>query len=351
MAVFAEGPSPAGKSGCPIGIAVSGALVLFGFVLGLGGCHDKPSGSTTPSDAGSATISSLTPEQAARVLAKVGDRAITLGEFASAIEHMDQFHRLRYQSVERRKELLEEMINVELLAAEARAKGYDKDPLTEQEIRAILREGMLAEVRKNAPNPNEIPDQEVKAYFDSHSGDFRDPVRRRLSLIVLRDEAAAKEALEAAKKVASDAQWGELVRQKSADPQARAGNVPVDLIGDYGFVSPPSDARGDNTRVPDAVRKAAFQVAKPKEVFPEVVEADGKYYVVRVAGETAARNRTYAEAERTIRVKLAQEKLRAKEDAFLDALRAKYPVKIDDAALARVKVELEDAGVDASKSR
>ena len=34
-------------------------------------------------------------------------------------------------------------------------------------------------------------------------------------------------------------------------------------------------------------------------------------------------------------MKLAQDKIRAREDAMLDDLRKQFPVKIDDAALAR----------------
>src|SRR4051812_22176008 len=64
-------------------------------------------------DGGHAESTSLTPEQAKQVLARVGDDTITLGDYAAALEHMDQFDRLRYQSPERRKELLDEMITVQ----------------------------------------------------------------------------------------------------------------------------------------------------------------------------------------------------------------------------------------------
>src|SRR5271165_3241911 len=85
------------------------------------GCGEAPE---APDAGDHAQTPSLTPEQAAKVLAKVGDSTITLGDYVAALEHMDQFDRLRYQSPERRKELLNEMINVKLLAGEARDKGY-----------------------------------------------------------------------------------------------------------------------------------------------------------------------------------------------------------------------------------
>jgi peptidyl-prolyl cis-trans isomerase C len=81
------------------------------------GCEKKPSGGTQASaSAIAAPPAGLTPELAARVLAKVGNHEITLGEYAATLERMDQFQRLRYQSPERRKQLLDELVDLELLA-------------------------------------------------------------------------------------------------------------------------------------------------------------------------------------------------------------------------------------------
>src|SRR5580765_1821632 len=101
------------------------ALTIAVACLALAGCKSCGDHSATEDAGEHAQTSSLTPEQAAKVLAKVGDSTITLGDYVAALEHMDQFDRLRYQSPERRKELLDEMIEVELLAREAENKGYD----------------------------------------------------------------------------------------------------------------------------------------------------------------------------------------------------------------------------------
>ena len=304
------------------------------FLLGCKGCQND----TVAPDAGDhAQTSSLTPEQAAKVLAKVGDDVITLGDYVAALEHMDQFDRLRYQSPERRKELLEELIEVELLAQEATAKGYDKDVVAQQELRAVLRDAMLREARAGAPQPSDIPEADVHAYYDAHKTDFVDPERRRVSLIVTKDETSAKAALDQARD-SSAARWGELVRKLSDDAQAKA-NVPVDLAGDFGIVSPPGDVRGENARVPGEVRTAVFEVAKVGDVLGRVVRAGDKYYVVRFTQQLVGHERTYAEAERAIRVRLAQERAKGKEDETYQALRKQFPVKIDDGVLATVHVD------------
>jgi DNA-directed RNA polymerase subunit F len=300
----------------------------------LSGCKGCSGGGAT--DAGTSPTTLLTNEQAAQVLAKVGDRDLTLGEFTAALEHMDQFDRLRYQSVERRKELLDEMINVELLADEATAKGYDKEPLAQQELRAILRDAMLAEARKGAPAPADIPTSEVRAWFDAHIADYKDPERRRVSAIAVGSASAANELLGRAKKT-SAAEWGELVKAKSIDPQARS-NVPVDLAGDLGIVSPPSDPRGDNPRVPSPVRAAVFTIPEVGDVAPSPVQAGDKFYLVRLTQKIAAHERTFEEAERSIRVKLAQDKVREREDALVAELKKTIKVEVDEAALKTVKV-------------
>ncbi len=323
-------------------------LALLASPLGAcGGCNEKAL-ATDPEAGAHRSSSSLTPEQSAKVLAKVGDHVITLGDYAAALEHMDNFDRLRYQSPERRKELLTEMINVELLAREAVMKGYDKDPAAQQEIRALLRDAMLKQSRKGALSPSDIPEPEVHAFFEAHKADYRDPERRRASVIVVATEAGAKDVLEQAKKAATAAQWGELVRSKSVDAQAKA-NVPVDLAGDVGMVSPPGDSRGENLRVPDEVRAALFEIPKVNDVLGRVVPAEKRFYIVRLTQKTEARERAFQEAERAIRVKLAQDKVKVKEDDLLAQLRAKYPVQIDEKVLATVKVDLAtlpDAGRD-----
>jgi hypothetical protein len=261
-----------------------------------------------------------------------------VGSYAAALEHMDSFDRMRYQSPERRKELLAEMIDVMLLADEARARGYDKDPMTQQEVREVLRDAMLARAREGLPGPNEIADEEVRAYYEAHAPDFKDPERRRVSAVVLGSEAAARALLDTAAH-ATPVQWGELVRTRSIDPQGRASGAPPDLAGDLGFVAPPGAPHGDNPRVPPEVRVAVFEVGSVGEVLPRPVKAGGKVYLVRLASKTDPHERSLQEAERMIRVKLAQEKAHAAESRLLDELRGQFPVRIDEDALKQVKVE------------
>jgi hypothetical protein len=307
------------------------ALVCLPFA----GCNESAL-QTAPE--GGAPVAGLSAEQASRVLAKAGDKVITVGDFAQSLDRMDAFDRLRYQTKERRRELLNEMIDVELLAIEARKRGLDKQLDMELVIRQILRDAMFARTRQDLPTSAEIPPAEVRAYYEANVDKFRQPERRRVAAIVMEDKKEAEKALKAALGVKTAIEWGELVQRYSlAAPKTRQPNSPVDLAGDLGIVGPLDDPRGKHSKVPEPVREAVFKIGIG-EVFGSLVEADGKQYIVRLSGLTEAHQRTPAEADRSIRVSLLQQKMQEREKALDAELRKKYPVEIDDRALSTIKL-------------
>jgi parvulin-like peptidyl-prolyl isomerase len=279
----------------------------------------------------------LTAELARTVLVKVGEREITLGEYAATLERMDPLERLRYQTADRRKQLLNEIIQVELLAQEAQRRGLDKQPETEEAVRQILRDEVLRRVRQAAPNPSEIPEGDVHAYYDAHHADFNEPERRRVAHIVVATDARAQAALAKAKQ-ASPSEWGKLVQDVSLDKPAKgSGPQPDELAGDLGIVGPVGHPRGDNPKVPEALRAAVFQIDKVGGVLDHVVADGGKFHIVRMTGRTEARDRSFQDAERTIRVAIVQERIRQRENELEQELRQRYPVSVDENALASVR--------------
>ncbi|HVY46864.1 MAG TPA: peptidyl-prolyl cis-trans isomerase [Minicystis sp.] len=319
-------PAPSSKIAAAVALAAAALLA---------GCND---GALKPAPDGGTPIRGLTAEQAGRVVAKVGDRAITVAEFAKALDRMDQNDRLRYQSKERRRELLSEMVDVELLAQEARRRGLDKEPETQEQVRQILRDAVLAEARKGVPSPAEITADEVKAYYDAHHDKFVEPERRRVAAIVMSDKKKAEEVLKQALKVKSQTEWGELFGKNSLTAPKKKNATPVELVGDLGIVGPPDDARGSNPNVPEPVRAAAFQIADKGQVLDHLVEADGRYFIVRLNGKTPGHTRSLAEADRSIRVLLLTDRIAAKEKALEDELKKKIPVEIDEKALAGITI-------------
>lgn len=298
------------------------------------GCNEK---AVKKQPDAAAVAGGLTPEQAAKPVAKLGDKVITLGEFAQALADMPEYERLRYQGIERRKELLRAMIDMQLLADEAKKQGLDQDPIVAEELRQILVSWMRGKLLEGLPAPSEIPEPELRAYYDAHVDEYREPERRRVSHIVVKDEATAKKVHEEAK-AATATQWGALVGKYSDDKPA--GTEAPEMMGDLGFVTAPTDKHAPaNPKVTAEIRAAAFAVKDVGAVAEPVKDANG-WHVIRLVTKNEARDQSFADVERALRVRVLQEKRAAKEKALVEEMRKELKVEIDEATLAAIASEL-----------
>jgi hypothetical protein len=307
---------------------------------GCQGCGDGSPGDAV-ADAGPAGLS---PQAAAQVLARVGERTIRLGDYATALERMDELERLRYQTKERRRALLDEMIDLELLAREAERRGLDRRPETRALVRQLERDLVLARLYRSLPGVESIPASEVAEHYRAHPDDFWQPELRRVAILELSDAAEAGRALSEA--LGSDAVgWRRLVARHAAgaaapeepapEPESATARPAESVPGDLGMLARQA-ADDEVADVPDELRAAAFAIAEDGAVFPELVRVAGRYHVVRLVGRVAARRRTLSEVEASIRVLLVAERQRAAEAELLERLRQKFPVVIDEAALSQI---------------
>lgn len=278
----------------------------------------------------------LSPEDAKIVLAKVGEVSITLGDYAAALDRMDRFERLRYQSKDRRQILLDEMINLELLAQEATRQKLDQNPEVRLRLDEALRDEVLRDVRDRIPAPESLPTAEVRAYYETHRAEFKEPERRRAAAIVVSDEKKARD-LTALTQTASPTDWGSLVRKHST-VRSSGEQTPLELEGDLGIVSAPGQPQGSGPKLAEPILKALFEIPAVGGVYPKPIREGEHYYVLRMTGRTAARERSFQEAERSIRVRMVEQRILAAEQELLDALKKEYAVTIDESALSRVKV-------------
>ena len=281
-------------------------------------------------------ITGLTPVEAKEVLVKVGDRDITLGDYVASLLRMDRLERLRYQTEEKQKLLLDEMIEVELLAQEARRLGLDKDPKVQLRMQQALRDELLRQIEVKLTPADKIGEREVLKYYEAHRGEFKEPERRRVLAIELGTEERARTVLEEVAD-ASGEKWGELAQKYSLSRLNVHKEDALELAGDLGFVSAPGEKRGANPNVPDEVRAAIFEVEKVGDIVDHFVTDGQKFYIIRMGGLSAARDRTLADATRTIQVELRRQMFIEAEKKLEQDLRKKYPVVIDEKAVNAYK--------------
>ncbi|TNF59409.1 MAG: hypothetical protein EP303_08300 [Deltaproteobacteria bacterium] len=305
------------------------ALIVLAVVgtIGSGGCSKKVEDTPTQEEW---PKHGLTEAQANEVLAKVGDRTITVGEFADRLASQSPYLRARFESPERRKEFLDNLVRFELLVYEAKRRGYADRP----EIARARRNAMIQQlVKKEVDEPLgavEITDEEIQAVYEANPTEFDRPAQVRASHIFIKDRGRALTVLAKAKK-ADLAGFRKLAREESEDDKTKSDG------GDLRFFE--ADAEG---QPPAAVRDAAFSLDKVGAVYPDLVEEGDGYHIIMLTGKRAALKRTYEQAKRAIRHKLARERKDAAMEALTERLRKEVDVEVDYEALEDVEVDIPD---------
>jgi hypothetical protein len=212
-------------------------------------------------------------------------------------------------------------------------------------IQQALRDELLEELRRTLPPPEKLGEKEVRDYYEAHKSEFEEPERRRALVLAVQNEALAKK-VRAELEGAPPTRWGELAGKYSLERRGLGPNDPLELAGDLGFVSAPGEKRGENLSVPEEVRAALFRLEKLGDIAAEPIPVGTRFYLVKLGALSAARVRTLAEADRTIRVELLRRMFREKERALEEELRKKYPIEVDEEKLAAWKKAHEAASVE-----
>jgi hypothetical protein len=253
------------------------------------------------------------------------------------LDSMDRIERIRYQKPERRRAMMDEIINSELLAQEAERRGLDKDPATLAYIDQLFRDEIRRRLRAEVPTAEELPTAEVQAYYAAHREEFRSPELRRIAAIAMSTEAAATALLVELTTSPTAEKWNDAAVRHSV--AARHSELPVEIVGDMGLAPAPTrpleqstnsvpaaSNDSDTSRIPLPVRAAAFSLSTPGQVFATPVKADGKVYLVRLVAINAARTLSLEEAEDQIRARLVNQKLDATYAALHERLAAEASV-------------------------
>jgi peptidyl-prolyl cis-trans isomerase C len=316
-------------------------------VFGLAGCGSKPQHATESPEATAAAPQlkhGLTEEQSNKVLAKVGDTVITVGQFADRLGAQSPYLRSRYASPERRREFLDTMVRFELLALEARKRGLDKDVEVDRVRRQTMVQQMMKETfDENGVKLSDISDAEIQAYYDGHPTEFHKPAQRRASQILFKDRARADAALKKLQASPDSMEaFVKTAKEQNQDPETK------DRDGDLRFFSR-EPTPGDEGPAKE-IREAVFSLKTSGELYPQVIETPQGFHLIKYTGERPALERTVQDARRLIQNRLWRQKREAAIEKFVTDLRAKADVKENPELLSQVKIDLSESSASTKPS-
>lgn len=312
-------------------------LSLLGCIVVACGEDDpaQPDPNQTPST--ETRTHGLTEAEASQVLAKIGDREITVGEFAESIASKGPFLRTRYNAPERRRELLDQMVRFELLANEADARGLDDLPDVQRARKQVLIRRFLKQEFEDRIQLEDVAEADVATYYNAHQDEFNKPEQVRASQIVIADQATAQRVLRQILQNPSDMRlFRQLAEQHNQDAATR------DRFGDMGFFSRPAERQDGEPTVAPEVAEAIFALDTIGAVHTELVRASDGFHIVKITGRRAPLHRTLEEASRPIRHRLWRERREAAVEEMVTRLRAEADVQEDLTLLDQVHIDLPE---------
>lgn len=292
---------------------------MFGVLVLAGGCGKQPEGkpgaASPATEAAKASAPAAAQEGTGPVLATYDGKKFTLGDYRAALASLNPRARKSLdEAPERRKQFIENWILSKLILAEGVGRGLDKDAEIQRRLDELKEHLIVQRVMEEEQNAS-IGDADVKAYYDAHTQEFSTE-KVKASHILVDNEALAKEIH--AKLVADKSQFAALAAQHSKDlSNAKRG-------GDLG-----SFGRG---RMVKEFEEAAFALKADGDISDPVQTRFG-WHIIQRNGREAGTVQPFDQVKGQIKVKLLSESRREKTTAFVEGLKAKAALKVDDATL------------------
>jgi peptidyl-prolyl cis-trans isomerase C len=261
------------------------------------------------------------------VLAQIDDIPITSADLRSLLaRHANQpFVLARYSSIEKKKELLDSLIRYDVLAIEARKRGYANDPevlraAKEKMVKLFTQQEIIDKVK-----PSDISDAEVKRYYQDHASDYVRPATARVSQIVIKAQAKAARVLAEARALPkSDMKaFRDLVAKYSedADSKQRGGDL--------------MQFDQHSTQHPPAVVAASFAL-KDIGNLSDLVSTPRGFAILKLTDRRPAVSRSLEESRSEIQRHLVDELRNQKKRELVDEARRRVRVEIFEDQLSRL---------------
>ena len=320
-------------------IKSTSCLAMILFVAN--GCKSGEEKSKTPeakapSDGEAETRSGLTPEQAGKVVAKVGERAITVGDITEQINRLSPYIRRRWSAPEKRKEFLDNLIRVELLSQEADRLGLGKEsPEIDRVVNQVMIRLMIKNDLEKEIIPSEVDEATLKKTYEEEKEKYQRPPQVRASHIVVKTKAEAEKLIAELEANKNDNRYfREQAKKLSLD------EVTKDKGGDLGYFSETGENTTEDEKVDPVVAKAAWTLTSVGEVAKTPVQTAAGFHVIKLTNKRPELDRSFESVKRMIESRILREKRKEALDKFVDGLQAKANVEIFEENLDKIQVPM-----------
>jgi len=260
-------------------------------------------------------------------LAVVDGKSITAERLRAHVAAQPAALRARYGSPGAKRELLDGVIQTEVMLAEARRLGLDKDPDVMRAMNQVLISKLVEHKGAEAPaKAGPVSRKEAERYYRENTAIFQQKERVRVSQILVAEEALAEKIVAAARrapKKTAEAPFAKLVAEHSIDEGTRERGGASGLFD-----------RQDG-RHPAGYLAGAFALENVGDVSAPIATERG-FFVLRLAEKRPAGPADFEEVEGEIKMRLGQKARGERMDAWMAEMKGRAKIEVFEDRLKAV---------------
>ena len=277
----------------------------------------------------------------------VNDRTITIATIEKIVSQMTPMQVGDLKDPARMEKFIDRLVKTDLMAEEAKRRGFDKDDevtsIYKNKLASLMHRRIVEESDKAEP-----AEEDLKKYYDEHYDDYHKPEKTRARHILIKDKAKAEETLKKA--------LGEKIKQpdfrKLAKERTENENTKKQG-GDLGFFTRVADRKEDDKQIDPALVEAAFGLKANGDVHPKLIKTDEGYHILMRTGHRKKMDFSFEESKDRLTILVKREMRKKTVEEKMEKLKERYPVDVSEENLKHVVIELADksTGKEGRRSR
>ena len=308
-------------------------IIAF-FVLLTLGCSKKEGGEKT---------AAKVEKEGPQVVARVGDRAITVQDFKKYLSERPISKRSPVTKEDLQKRL-DGLVLEEVIYQEALRLGLEKDPEVRSRIRQMLNQKVIDDQVNQKEWNREITEIEVQEYYKRHWDEFNRPDQVRVAdiFVAVPADATSKERAASRKKAETVLDeafaakgrrtgFGTLV-SKYSDKHKKYSK------GDTGFF----DIEGKPVGVDKKFAEAAFNLERVGSMAEHVIESPEGFHVVMLVGKRAAIHTPLERVQNQIKQRIRRETVARVRNAYFQSLKEESEIEINTQIMPEILEKLNN---------
>ena len=274
-----------------------------------------------------ASLAGCGSQKEGKVVAKVGDRAITVDELEGEWANASRMIIKGIPELDRKKELVNKMIGDQVVILEAYKEGINNEVESDSNF-AKQKESMLLQVlyKKEIADKSKATEAELKEEYEKQ----KEEIHAWHILVTTKEQAdSIYQALK------NGADFAQLAKEKSIDPSAQNNS------GDLGSFR-------WGKMVPE-FQEEAFKMKEGEISRP--VKTQYGWHIIKVVEKKKVDQPPFEEAKRMLQARLEQVKSQKRVKEYFDEMKKKVGFKIDEKALNLLMSKKEEAPPDSLGAR